>query len=64
MARVEQKNRPAGGPAAGGRPSLEPADPLKGSTAFIQTLILLGIPIALLLFAKVILQKFFPGLGY
>jgi len=37
---------------------------LSGTTAFVQTLILLGLPIGLLLFARVILHKFFPGLGY
>ncbi len=47
-----------------GRPSLEPANPLKASTAFLQAVILLGIPIGLLLFAKVILRMFFPQLGY
>ena len=46
------------------RPSLEPANPLPLSTALLQAVILLGIPIGLLLFAKVILRIFFPGLGY
>jgi hypothetical protein len=64
MARNEQRTRPSAGSQPGGRPALEPTDPLKGTTALIQVLILLGIPLGLLLFAKVILQKFFPGLGY
>jgi hypothetical protein len=32
--------------------------------ALIQVVVLLGIPIALLLFAKVVLKAFFPELGY
>jgi len=61
MAKNERQGK-GGGQMA--RPSLEPANPLKGSTAFIQVIILLGLPIGLLLFAKVILRAFFPQLGY
>ncbi|HYV85521.1 MAG TPA: hypothetical protein VFB49_06400 [Patescibacteria group bacterium] len=64
MARNEVRTRTPGGQGPAGRPPLEPADPLSGTTAFVQTLILLGLPIGLLLFARVILHKFFPGLGY
>ena len=64
MARNDPRTRTAGGSGPSNRPPLEPADPLSGTTAFVQAVILLGIPIGLLLFARVILHKFFPGLGY
>ncbi len=62
-------NRRARGPQGGpgqtvGRPSLIPADPLPGWKAAVQAAILLGIPITLLLVARLILKKFFPYLGY
>ena len=67
QAQVNQK-RPAGakppGSNPGGRPSLIPADPLPGWKALVQTALLLGIPIGLLLLAKVILRTYFPELGY
>ena len=47
-----------------GRPSLEPADPLPGWKAIVQALLLVGIPLALLLIAKVILKTYYPELGY
>ncbi len=47
-----------------GRPSLVPADPLPGWKALVQALLLVGIPLALLLVAKVIVKRFFPELGY
>jgi hypothetical protein len=53
-----------GGAGSGGRPSLEPANPLSVRVAILQIVALLGIPIALLLFAKVILRTYFPELGY
>ena len=62
MARIERGPRSAG--AGAGRPSLEPTEPLPLATAFIQVVVLLGVPIGLLLFAKVILRTFFPELGY
>ncbi len=52
---------PAATPA---RPLLIPADPLSGGKAIVQAIVLLGIPIALLLVAKLLLRKFFPALGY
>ena len=60
---------PGGGPTRGqaqgsGRPGLIPADPLPGWKALLQVLLLLGIPITLLLLARVILRRFFPELGY
>ena len=55
---------PATRPTPTGRPSLVPEDPLPGWQAFIQTLFLLGIPILLLVLAKVVLRNFFPELGY
>ena len=64
MARNDPRTRTTGGPGPSNRPSLEPADPLSGTTALLQAFILLGIPIGLLLFARVILHKFFPGFGY
>lgn len=62
MARNERAPRGASGTP--GRPSLEPADPLPLRTALLQVILLLGIPIGLLLFAKIILKTFFPELGY
>jgi hypothetical protein len=50
--------------APAGRPSLEPADPLPGWKAVVQSLLLVGIPLALLLIAKVILKTYYPELGY
>jgi hypothetical protein len=64
MARNDPRTRTTGGSGPANRPPLEPTDPLSGTTALLQTMILLGIPIGLLLFARVILHKFFPGLGY
>jgi hypothetical protein len=61
MAKSDRQGK-GGGQIA--RPSLEPANPLKARTAFMQAAILLGIPVGLLLFAKVILRMFFPQLGY
>ena len=59
---------PGGGPTGGGpqgaRPSLIPANPLSGTAAVVQTLILLGIPLALLFAFKFVLKRFFPELGY
>jgi len=55
---------PPGQSPSGGRPGLIPADPLPGWKAVLQAALLLGIPIALLLVAKVILKTFFPALGY
>jgi hypothetical protein len=52
---------PSSNPA---RPLLIPSDPLPGWKALVQAIALLGIPIALLLLAKVVLRRFFPGLGY
>jgi len=64
MAQNEIKARSAGGAGPSGRPPLEPLDPLPVSTALIQVAILLGIPIVLLLLAKVILIRFFPGVAH
>ena len=55
---------PPGQQAQAGRPSLVPADPLPGWKAAFQALLLLGIPLALLLAAKLVLKRFFPELGY
>lgn len=41
-----------------------PSDPLPGSKALIQVLLMAGVPLALLLVARVILKRFFPELGY
>lgn len=63
MAKGDRSQRTAGG-SGGGRPPLEPTDPLTVRTALIQATILLGLPLGLLLFAKVLLRAFFPDLGY
>jgi hypothetical protein len=60
-------NRQQGGGAAvqpTGRAGLIPANPLPVTTALVQVLILLGIPIALLVIARFILRRYFPELGY
>ena len=57
-------SRPATRPTPTGRPSLIPEDPLPGWQAIFQALFLLGVPILLLLLAKVVLRNFFPELGY
>lgn len=54
-------NRPG---QAGSRPSLIPANPLPGWKALVQALVLLGIPLALLLLARIALRRLLPGLGY
>jgi len=64
MAQGQAKGRAGGGTGSGGRPPLEPADPLQVSTALIQAAFLLGIPVVLLLLAKVVLTRFFPGVAY
>jgi hypothetical protein len=64
LAKSSQFQRGAGGAASGGRASLEPDPPLSLRIALLQVAILLGIPIAVLVFAKVILRAFFPELGY
>lgn len=61
--------RGAGAPPPGramppGRPGLIPTDPLPGWKALVQAVFLLGIPLGLLLVAKVVLRTFFPELGY
>ena len=52
------------GQGPGGRPSLIPANPLPGWMALVQVLVLLGIPLTLLLAARLFLHHFFPQLGY
>jgi len=64
MAQSEMKARSAGGAGPSGRPPLDPADPLPLSTALIQVALLLGIPTVLLLLAKVVLARFFPGVAH
>ncbi len=56
--------RPPGQPQPASRPGLVPANPLPGWKALVQAIVLLGIPLTLLLLAKLVLRKFFPGLGY
>ena len=41
-----------------------PADPLPGWKAAVQALLLVGIPLVLLVAAKLVLKRFFPELGY
>lgn len=60
MARADAKMK--GGTSS--RPPLEPTEPLSPQVALIQVVLLLGIPLGLLALAKVVLSRFFPGLGY
>jgi hypothetical protein len=55
---------PPGQQAPAGRPSLVPAVSLPGWKAAVQAFLLLGIPLALLFAAKLVLKRFFPELGY
>ena len=55
---------PPGQQSQGGRLPLTPADPLPGWKAAVQALVLAGIPLILLLAAKLVLKRFFPELGY
>ena len=68
MAKLKQGSRGAPRPGQGapssGRQPLVPTESLPGWLALAQIALLLGVPIALLLFARVILHRFFPGLGY
>ena len=64
MAKPDRQHRSAGGGGTGGRPPLEPANALTLRAALIQVALLLGVPVTLLIFAKVILRSFFPELGY
>jgi hypothetical protein len=59
VARIETRTK-----GASSRPPLEPADPITTQVALIQVVLLLGIPLGLLALAKVVLSRFFPGLGY
>ena len=63
-AKRRQGATPPGQTAHAGRPGLIPTDPLPGWKALVQAALLLGIPITLLLVAKVILRTYFPSLGY
>ena len=62
--RQEGATHDRGRPTPGSRRSLSPANPMSGWLALFQILLLLGIPIMLLLLARLVLQKFFPALGY
>jgi len=67
MAKMNRKMSgatPPGQHAQGGRPPLEPADPLPGWKAAVQAAFLVGIPLTLLFAAKLVLRKYFPELGY
>jgi len=68
MSRNKIEPRGARPPGQGGqgpsRPSLVPADRLPVWKAALQAALLLGIPLTLLLVARVIMQRFFPQLGY
>ena len=59
-----QANRTVGRPAPLGRARLVPENPLPPRVALLQVLILLGLPLGLLLLAKLVLRSFFPHLGY
>ena len=62
--RWQKGTRPPGQTAAPARRSLEPTDSLPAWKAVVQVAILLGIPIVLLLIARILLRAFFPHLGY
>ncbi len=67
---MSRNNRRSGGARPPGtaqpavRHSLTPVDPLPGWKALVQAVLLLGIPLTLLLLAKLVLRSFFPSLGY
>ena len=56
--------RPPGTAQPAPRLSFTPANPLPGWKALVQAVLLLGIPLTLLLLAKLVLRTFFPSLGY
>ncbi len=67
MAAQKRQHNGSTGPSGGigpGRRGLVPENPLPIWKAFVQVLILLGIPIGLLLVARTILRVYFPELGY
>ncbi|MCI0567993.1 MAG: hypothetical protein L0170_07300 [Acidobacteria bacterium] len=43
---------------------LVPSNPLSNRKALLQVVLLLGIPLVLLLLARLLLKQFFPSLGY
>ena len=43
---------------------LIPTNPLPARTAFLQIILLLGIPALLLVLARFLLTRFFPSMGY
>jgi hypothetical protein len=55
---------PARSPTPSGRPSLIPENPLPGWKAFLQAVVLLGLPLFLLWLTRALLAAFFPDLGY
>jgi hypothetical protein len=64
MTRPGGSQRPTQAKGAAAKPSLVPTDPLPGWLAAVQVLILLGVPITLLLVARLVLHHYFPQLGY
>ncbi len=67
MAKNNRRQRGAQAPGQAqpaARATLVPSDPLPGWKALVQAAVLLGIPIGLLLIARLILRRFFPFLGY
>ena len=44
--------------------TLIPANPLPARTAFLQIILLIGIPALLLVLARFLLTRFFPSMGY
>ena len=59
MALVDSRTR-----TASSKPPLEPTEPISTQVALMQVVLLLGIPLGLLALTKVVLSRFFPGLGY
>jgi len=68
MSRMSRQQRgptqPGQPPQPAGRQGLVPVDPLPVWKALVQVAILLGIPLFLLVVARLVLRTFFPELGY
>lgn len=61
----QKGTRPPAQSGVSGRRSLTPSGPpLTAWKAAVQVAVLLGIPITLLLIARIILRVYFPHLGY
>lgn len=59
-----QRGTRSAGTGPTGRPGLVPAEPMPVWKALVQVAVLLGIPLTLLVLAKLVLRHYFPELGY